>query len=116
MDLFTGHANSLGIFKPLESLVLMGAELPLLAIRKQIASALDIIVHLGRLRDKSRRVLSIVEVLDCKEGEIQMNPLFAFEETGEEDGKILGELKRENDLVKKDKLYRAGIKCEYSNS
>jgi pilus assembly protein CpaF len=116
-SLSTGHANSpRDMLSRLESLVLMGAELPLLAIRKQIASALDIIVHLGRLRDKSRRVLSIVEVLDCKEGEIQMNPLFAFEETGEEDGKILGELKRENDLVKKDKLYRAGIKCEYSNS
>ena len=75
-SLSTGHANSpADMLSRLESLVLLGAEIPLLAVRKQIASAIDIIVHLGRLRDRSRRVLEIAEVLDCREAEISLNPL-----------------------------------------
>lgn len=94
----------------LENLVLLATEIPIIAIRSQIASAIDIIIQLGRLRDKSRRVLEISEVLDCKGGEIKINPLYIFKETGEEDGKIQGGLKKtENELVYKDKLYKAGI-------
>lgn len=106
----TGHANSpADMLSRLESLVLLGADIPLLAVRKQISSALDIIVHLGRLRDRSRRVLEITEVLSCKDDEIQLNPLFLFEEAGEEDGKVIGKLQKKNDLIYMDKLCRAGI-------
>lgn len=110
-SLSTGHANSpADMLSRLESLVLLGAEIPLLAVRKQIASAIDIIVHLGRLRDRSRRVLEITEILDCKDGEIRTNSLYSFVEEGEENGKVRGSLRKENDLINKDKLLRAGIK------
>ena len=111
-SLSTGHANNpADMLGRLESLVLMGMEIPLLAIRKQIASAIDIIVHLGRLRDKSRRVLEIVEVLGCVDGEIELNPLFVFQEEREDDeGIVLGELKQlGNDMIQMAKLKRAGI-------
>ena len=87
----------------------MGAELPLLAVRKQIASAIDIIIHLGRLRDKSRRVLEVTEVLDCRNGEILLNPLYQFEELGEEDGRVKGRWNKVNDLISTQKLKRAGL-------
>ena len=77
----TGHANSgRDMLARLENMVLMGMELPLAAIRQQIASGVDIIVHLGRLRDKSRKVLEIVELTGYKNDEILLNPLFVFEE------------------------------------
>ena len=81
-SLSTGHANSTrDMLSRLETMVLQGnAGLPLPAIRQQIASALDIIIHLSRLRDKSRRTMEITEVLGCKDGEIQLNQLFRFEE------------------------------------
>lgn len=110
-SLSTGHANSpTDMLSRLESLVLLGAEIPLLAVRKQIASAIDIIVHLGRLRDRSRRVLEITEVLDCKDGEIRLSPLYSFIETGEVNGRVKGSLVKENELQCKDKLYRAGLR------
>jgi pilus assembly protein CpaF len=109
-SLSTGHANSpADMLSRLEALVLLGAELPLLAVRKQIASAIDIIVHLGRLRDKSRRLLEVTEVLDCKDGEIQLNPLYIFEETGEEDCLVKGRLSKVNDILSIQKLKRAGL-------
>lgn len=98
----------------LESLVLLGADIPLLAIRKQIASAIDIIVHLGRLRDRSRRLLQITEVLDCHNGEITLNPIYTFEEVGEENGRVCGKLVLQNKLCNTDKLKRAGISIQYS--
>lgn len=108
----TGHANSSrDMLSRLETMVLLGADIPLLAVRKQIASAIDIIIHLGRLRDKSRRVLEIVEVMDCIEGEIEVNPLYLFIEEGEnKQGKIIGMLSKVNNLVHTQKLYRAGLK------
>lgn len=110
-SLSTGHANSpLDMLSRLESLVLLGADIPLLAVRKQIASAIDIIVHLGRLRDRTRRTLEIVEVLDCDKGEIRLNKLYNFQEISEEGGKVLGKLTKVNDLIHRDKLLRAGIK------
>lgn len=109
-SLSTGHANSPSdMLSRLESLVLLGADIPLTAVRKQIASAIDIIIHLGRLRDRSRRLLEIVEVLDCKTGEITLNPLYVFEENGEENGKIQGCFVKRNKLQNMSKLIRAGI-------
>lgn len=86
-SLSTGHGNSpRDMLSRLETMVLMAAELPLPAVRSQIASAIDILVHLGRLRDGSRKVLEIVEVGTYADGEIQLNPLYRFEEeTGEAD-------------------------------
>ena len=109
-SLSTGHANSPSdMLSRLESLVLLGSEIPLLAISKQIASAIDIIVHLGRLRDRSRRLLEITEVQSCKEGEIILNPLYTFVENGEENGRVKGTLIRQGELIHKEKLMRAGI-------
>ena len=82
-SLSTGHANSTrDMLSRLETMVLMGMDIPMEAIRRQIASGIDILVHLGRLRDGSRRVLEISEMLGVQ-GEIQIQPLFAFEEQGE---------------------------------
>ena len=92
----TGHANSAtDMLARLENMVLMGMDLPLTAIRNQIASGVDVIVHLGRIRDKSRRVLEITEVVGCENGEIRLNPLYQFEELGENsEGKVVGRLRR----------------------
>lgn len=107
----TGHANSaIDMMSRLEIMILQGAELPIAAIRAQIASALDIVVHLGRLRDKSRKILEVAEILGIREGEVAMQTLYRFEEKGEQDGKITGEWIRENPLEKKDKLALAGIR------
>ncbi|MDF2513009.1 MAG: hypothetical protein K0S04_2875 [Herbinix sp.] len=106
----TGHANSpLDMLSRLESLVLLASDIPLLAIRRQIASAIDIIVHLGRMRDKSRKLLEITEVLGCQEGEYQLNPLYQFEETSEKNGKLEGIFIKRNELINTDKLKRAGL-------
>lgn len=108
----TGHANStVDMLNRLETLVLMGTDIPLMAVRKQIASAIDIIVHLGRLRDKSRKVLEVSEVLDCTDGEIEVNKLYVFKESGEgSSGKVLGKLqKTNNELINLSKLSKAGI-------
>ena len=107
----TGHANSAkDMLARLENMVLMGMELPLAAIRQQIASGLDVIVHLGRLRDKSRKVLEITEVVCCEQNEIRMNPLFLFEEEGEDgEGHVLGNLRRKGGLLHEEKLKAAGV-------
>lgn len=108
-SLSTGHANSSrDILSRLEMMVLMGMELPLGAIRRQIVSGVDIIIHLGRLRDKSRKVLEIAEVTGLENGEILLNPLYVFEETGMENGKILGSLQKKNPLSDTRKLLAAG--------
>ena len=112
-SLSTGHANSSkDMLSRLETMVLQGAQIPLDAIRRQIASAVDIIVQLSRLRDKSRRTVEITEVLDYKNGEIILNPLFIFEETGEDEKhNIIGALKRtDNKLVNTHKLIVAGMR------
>ncbi|MCR5595669.1 MAG: CpaF family protein [Lachnospiraceae bacterium] len=107
----TGHANSCkDMLSRLENMILMGMELPLSAIRRQIASGIDLIVHLGRLRDRSRRVLEITEIIDNGTDEIGRNVLYRFMETGvDENDRIIGELIKENELICKDKLYAAGI-------
>lgn len=107
----TGHANSgRDMLARLENMVLMGMDIPLMAIRQQIASGVDIIVHLGRLRDKSRRVLEITEVIGCENGEIKLNPLFLFEEAGEDNmGNIVGKLQGKGGLIHENKLKAAGL-------
>lgn len=108
-SLSTGHANSpRDMLSRLETMVLMGIDLPLPAIRRQIASGIDIIVHLGRLRDKSRKVLEIAEVIEYQEGEIRMEILYQFEETGEKNGKIQGQWRKINPLTHTEKLLAAG--------
>lgn len=105
----TGHGNSAKeMLLRLETMILMGYDMPILAIRQQIAAAVDIVIHLGRLRDNSRRVLEICEVLDVDQGEIQMNTLYQFSEQGEKDGKIVGELMPVNHLIKKEKMIQSG--------
>lgn len=110
-SLSTGHANSASdMLYRLETMVLMGMELPLAAIRGQIASGVDVIVHLGRLRDRSRRVLEIAEVLGYEDGVIRMRPLYQFEEEGEDDEKrIIGTLKKRAELCHTEKLCAAGL-------
>ncbi len=110
-SLSTGHANSAAdMLYRLETMVLMGMELPLAAIRGQIASGLDVIVHLGRLRDRSRKVLEITEVLGYEDGAIRTLPLYRFEEEREtNDGKIIGTLKKQGELRHTEKLRAAGL-------
>lgn len=108
----TGHANSpKDMLLRLETMVLTGIDMPLAAIRAQIASALDIIVHLGRMRDKSRKVIEIDEVRDYTGDAIIVSPLYLFQESGEKDGTVQGRLeKTDNILLNRDKLNRKGIK------
>lgn len=110
-SLSTGHANSTtDMISRLETMVLSGADLPISVVRQQIASAVDIFVHLSRLRDRSRRVTEICEVAGVREGEVVLNPLFIFQEEGEHNGKIVGRLRRAgNGLLYRDKLKMAGL-------
>ena len=98
----TGHANSVkDMLTRLETMVLMAVPLPLEAIRKQMASSLDIMIFLSRFRDGTRKVVEISEVLDYEDGNVKLNPLFIFEEKGEdENGKIIGELKSTGNVLK----------------
>lgn len=107
----TGHANSSkDMLSRLENMILMGIDIPLTAIKQQIASGIDIIIHLGRLRDKSRKVLEIVEVQGFDKDEIVLNPLYQFVETGEDaDGRILGALQKRGELIYVEKLQSAGL-------
>lgn len=107
----TGHANSSAdMISRLETMILMGMELPLAAIRQQIASGIDIIIHLGRLRDKSRKVIEIAEVAGYLNGEVLLRPLYIFEEAGEDrSGRILGSLIRKGELEHVEKLKAAGV-------
>lgn len=105
----SGHSNSPeDMLSRIETMVLMGMDIPLSAIRRQIASGIDIIVHLGRLRDRSRKVLKIVEVLGVSEDEIQLQTLFEFQEKSVIDGRIQGEWLKLHEIQKKEKLLAAG--------
>jgi len=106
----TGHSNSAkDMISRLETMVLSAADMPLQAIRQQIASAIDIVVQLSRIRDRSRKVVEISEVLGVENGEIMLHPLFIFQETGEQNGKVLGCLRRtEHELRHDHKLIMAG--------
>jgi pilus assembly protein CpaF len=93
----------------LETMVLSGADLPVSVVRQQMASALDVIIHLSRFRDGTRRVAEICEVAGMKEGEVQLVSLFRFEEDGERDGRLSGSLRRSGALQNKQKLRHAGL-------
>lgn len=107
----TGHANNPeDMLNRLETMMMMGIDLPLPAIQRQIASALDIIIHLGRLRDRTRKVLRIDEVLSYTCGRIETNTLYEFQEEGMENEKIKGCLMKAGSLENKGKLLAAGYK------
>lgn len=105
----TGHANSpQDMLMRLETMILTGLNIPLLAIQRKIASGVDIIVHLSRFRDKSRKVAEIVEVLDCAEEGIRVNKLYEFVEESVSSGKICGKLVKCGALTQREKLLAAG--------
>lgn len=107
----TGHANNpTDMLHRLETMMLMGIDLPLTAVQRQIASALDIIIHLGRLRDKSRKVLQITEIGRYESGKIHTKTLYEFREEGMEHGKIKGTLMKVDELSNQEKLMAAGYK------
>lgn len=111
-SLSTGHGNSpRDMLSRLETMVLLSTEIPIPAIRRQIASGIDLMVHLGRMRDKSRKVLEILEITgyEIQTGEIVTRTLFEFQQQGEdEQGRILGSLVRRNELQNRRKLEKAG--------
>ncbi|WP_310831768.1 CpaF family protein [Paenibacillus pedocola] len=110
-SLSTGHSNSArDMVSRLETMVLSAANLPVAVVRQQIGSAIDIFVHLSRLRDRSRRVLEICEVIGIQDGEVVLNPLYEFRETGESDGRVDGALVAcGNPLQHSGKLKMAGV-------
>lgn len=108
----TGHANSgRDMLRRLETMVLMGMELPLTAIRGQIASGIQILVHLGRLRDCSRKVLNVDEIDGMKDGEIQLHSIYRFVEAKDagEEGKVTGTWEKTGILQNTEKLIEAGL-------
>lgn len=113
-SLSTGHANSAqDMLARLETMILMGMDLPLPAIRGQLASAIDVIIHLGRLRDRTRKLLEICEVTGMENGRIVTVPIFRFREKAEKDGKIIGTWEQYGQLMSRDKLAMAGVDCPW---
>ena len=114
-SLSTGHANSSeDMLLRLEAMILMGEmELPLQAIRRQISSGIDILVHLGRMRDRTRKVLQISEIDGMEQGEIRLNPLFVFRESGQKGEKVHGCWEKEGQLHNRKKLEEKGIICKF---
>lgn len=111
-SLSTGHSDSpQDMLRRLETMVLMGMDIPLSAIQRQIASAIDIIIHIGRLRDKSRRVLEVVEILEYQANEIKTNMLYQFQEIEMKGEKIVGEWKEVHKIKNTAKLLSAGYKA-----
>lgn len=109
----TGHGNSAKeMLLRLETMILMGYDMPVLAIRQQLAAAIDVIVHIGRLRDNSRRVLEICEVKGVEDGEIITQSLFQFREYSEQNGIILGQFEKTGELQNIGKLLRSGWRGE----
>lgn len=109
-SLSTGHANSPSdMLNRLETMVLMGMDLPVASIRRQIASGIDIMIHVGRLRDRSRRVLEVTELVDYKNDEMILNCLYKFVEKGMENGRVEGFLEKRGELICQEKLRMAGM-------
>ncbi|WHY20533.1 CpaF family protein [Paenibacillus sp. G2S3] len=110
-SLSTGHSNSAhDMVSRLETMVLSAADLPVTVVRQQISSAIDIFVHLSRLRDRSRRVMEISEVAGLKDGEVVLNPLYEFQESDEREGRVQGGLVScGNPLMHTAKLRMAGV-------
>ena len=110
-SLSTGHGNSTkDMLYRLETMVMMGMDIPAAAVRRQLASGIDLMIHLGRLRDKRRVILEISEIDGCENGEIIVNPLYLFQECGvDETGKVCGNWISTGKLKNKQKLLMAGI-------
>ena len=103
-SLSTGHGNNnKDMLYRLETMVLMGMDIPALAIRRQLASGIDLMIHLGRLWDKRRVILEISEVVGCENDEIILNPIFCFTEEGPNEWEKVGE------LLHKAKMLTAGV-------
>ena len=107
----TAHSNSAkDMLYRLETMVLMGMDIPALAVRRQLASGIDLMIHLGRLRDKRRVIMEISEMEGCVDGEIQLNPIYSFQETGfDGNGRVLGNWIKTGSLRHKEKLFMAGL-------
>lgn len=110
----TGHSNSpVDMLSRMETMVLLGADIPLAAVRRQIASAVDIIIHLARFRDKTRKVVEITEITGYENGEVTLNSLYRFFEEEEKEGRVSGTLKSTGNRLKRTgKLKAAGINPE----
>ena len=110
-SLSTGHGNNIkDMLYRLETMVMMGMDVPALAVRRQLASGIDLMIHLGRLRDKRRVILEIAEIEGCVDGEIKVNPLYRFAESdSREKGKVEGSWEKIGELHCKEKLFMAGI-------
>lgn len=109
-SLSTIHANSAkDAISRLETMVMLSTNIPIEALRRQIASGVDILIHLGRLRDGSRHVLEIAEILPGERSGVETRTLYVFEETGTKNGRITGDLVRKNSLMNTEKLIRAGV-------
>lgn len=110
-SLSTGHGNSTkDMLYRLETMVMMGMDIPAAAIRRQIASGIDLLIHLGRLRDRRRVLLEISEIDGCKDGEIVVNPLYCFQELSEGKGGVIhGTWIKKGELHHKEKLLMAGM-------
>lgn len=114
-SLSTGHGNSAKeMLLRLQTMVMMANDMPVLAIRQQLAAALDIIIHVGRLRDGSRKVLEICEVIGMENGEIVTKSLYQFKEYSEKDGKVIGMLEKTGELTHKQKLINSGWRGEFA--
>lgn len=106
----TGHGNSAKeMLLRLETMILMGYDMPILAIRQQLSAAIDVVIHLGRLRDNSRKVMEVSEILGVENGEIVLNPIYIFEETREENGVVQGKWIKKNKLKNIKKLQQKGF-------
>ncbi len=108
----TGHANSCkDMLSRIESMVMMGSNMPVYVIREKIASSIDIMIYLARLRDGTRKVVEISEVKGYFDNHVELNPLYVFEESDCEDkSKVKGRLvKTGNDIIFTEKLKKAGI-------
>jgi pilus assembly protein CpaF len=110
-SLSTGHGNSTkDMLYRLETMVMMGMDIPVLAVRRQLASGIDLMIHLGRLRDKRRVILEVSEIDGCKDGEIVVNPLYRFiEKETDMFGYVTGDWVQVGKLHHKEKLFMAGI-------
>ncbi len=110
-SLSTGHGNSTkDMLYRLETMVMMGMDIPAEAVRRQLASGIDLMLHLGRLRDRRRVLLEISEIDGCESGEIVVNPIYCFRETGvDAAGNVCGEWVKTGELHHKEKLWMAGV-------
>ena len=113
----TIHANSAAdALSRLETMMMLHTEIPIGALRRQMASGIDIIIQIGRLRDRSRRLLEIREITGYEDNEMVSQVLYRFEESGEVRGRVSGELRFINPLKHREKLERAGISLDLENN